>query len=245
MAIKLKALGATLMRALLLANLIIASLAVGWELLAAQGFGYRPAYRLLQIDRTIDQYGPLNQRRPGFQLTSFDERQRLFDAIVRAIHHRGEGLDQLVYRAGDGRVIGRLLTPAEVIHLQDVARLVSILRPVGWGAIALLLVGSIQLRRKSVSLPGKKLVIAGALLGCGGLGLIAVVGAETIFYQLHRWVFPPGHQWFFYYEESLMSMMMQAPNLFGVVAMFWALLAGLVMVAWYLVVGRKLRREEI
>lgn len=233
------------MWALFLTNLIIASLAVGWELLAAQGFGYRPVYRLLQIDRTIDQYGPLNQRRPGFQLTSFDERQRLFDAIVRAIHHRGEGLDQLVYRAGDGRVLGRLLTPAEVIHLQDVARLVSILRPVGWGAIALLLVGSIQLRRKSVSLPGKKLVFAGALLGCGGLGLIAVVGAETIFYQLHRWVFPLGHQWFFYYEESLMSMMMQAPNLFGVVAMFWALLAGLVMVAWYLVVGRRLRREGV
>ena len=206
------------MWALFLANLIIASLAVGWELLAVQGFGYRPAYRLLQIDRTIDQYGPLNQRRPGFQLTSFDERQRLFDAIVRAIHHRGDGLDQLVYRAGDGRVIGRLLTPAEVIHLQDVARLVSILRPVGWGAIALLLVGSIQLRRKSVSLPGEKLVIAGAVLACGGLGADSCGGCGDNFLSAASLGFSPGHQWFFYYEESLMSMMMQAPNLFGVVA---------------------------
>lgn len=45
--------------------------------------------------------------------------------------------------------------------------------------------------------------------------LLAVFGFETVFYQLHIWLFPADHQWFFYYEDSLMSTMMQAPVLFA------------------------------
>jgi hypothetical protein len=32
-------------------------------------------------------------------------------------------------------------------------------------------------------------------------------------------VFPEGHQWFFYYQDSLMSTLMKAPYLFGYIAL--------------------------
>lgn len=221
--------------------LLLASLSITWELMAAQGFGYRTLHAVLKIDQTIAEFGPQNFSRPGFQLTDLNERQRLFEAIVEAIHHRGAGLESLVYATHDGRSMGKLLTTAEVIHLQDVARLVSVVRPVGWAAIVVVLLGSVGLRKCQVVLPGRKLLIGVVVLLILLAGLLTALGGEAIFYQLHRWVFPAGHQWFFYYEESLMSMMMQAPNLFGAVALIWALLAGLVMATWYWLVGRWLR----
>jgi hypothetical protein len=38
-------------------------------------------------------------------------------------------------------------------------------------------------------------------------------------------VFPPGHAWFFYYEDSLMTTLMQAPHLFGFIAVAIGVLA--------------------
>ena len=53
-----------------------------------------------------------------------------------------------------------------------------------------------------------------------GLALIALIGFEAVFYQLHEWVFPANNQWFFYYQESLMTTLMQAPNLFAYIGGF-------------------------
>jgi len=54
----------------------------------------------------------------------------------------------------------------------------------------------------------------------GGLALASFdVGEGGLFAWLHEQVFPPGHQWFFYYQESLMTTLMKAPHLFGPVAL--------------------------
>ena len=45
------------------------------------------------------------------------------------------------------------------------------------------------------------------------------------FYALHEWIFPDNHQWFFYYQESLMTVLMKAPDLFGAISVLIALLA--------------------
>ncbi|PCI44447.1 MAG: hypothetical protein COB51_10150 [Moraxellaceae bacterium] len=112
-----------------------------------------------------------------------------------------------------------LLREPEVVHLQDVARLVGLIKPVGGGS---LLIGLCCLAglyfRKSTFPPIKVLFVYG-----GGffmlLALIGMIwGPTALFYQLHRWVFPDGHQWFFYYQESLMSTMMMAPDMFGYIA---------------------------
>jgi len=51
------------------------------------------------------------------------------------------------------------------------------------------------------------------------LVVFMVWGAKAIFYQLHIMIFPTDHQWFFYYQDSLMSTLMKAPDLFAGIAM--------------------------
>ena len=86
------------------------------------------------------------------------------------------------------------------------------------------------LLRNRQQLPSVKQLLAGLL----GLGVVVVavlvLGAEKVFYQFHVWIFPAGHQWFFYYEESLMSMMMKAPDLFGYIAIMLVVLAVIIQV---------------
>jgi hypothetical protein len=57
-----------------------------------------------------------------------------------------------------------------------------------------------------------------------------LIGPVKAFYWLHTLVFPPGHEWFFYYEDSLMSTMMKAPDLFGYIALLWASLSLLLLI---------------
>jgi len=223
---------------LLLGLVLMAALSLGWELMAWQNFGYRWLHDLIGIGSTIDHYGPLNLSHPNFHLTSVDERVRLFAGIVRAIHHQGAGLQALEYFGTDGQRIGLLLTEAELIHLQDVARLVNWVRPVGWVAAGLALISSIWIAVLGKQLSGRKLLVVASIWG----GLIVLgfllFGAKAVFYWLHTVVFPAGHQWFFYYEESLMSMMMQAPDLFGAIAMVWGLLTLVIMIIWYRLLHR-------
>jgi hypothetical protein len=63
-----------------------------------------------------------------------------------------------------------------------------------------------------------------------------------VFYGLHTWIFPPGHAWFFYYQDSLMTMMMKAPELFAYIALTLAVvsLACLMVMLW--LTGRLFRR---
>ncbi len=133
--------------------------------------------------------------------------------------------------------MGRLLTSAEITHLNDVARLVSVLRPL---AVLLSIGGSLWLRSKAPVLPGRELLFFSAGVMVIITVVLVTVGAENLFYQLHRWLFPADHQWFFYYEESLMSMMMQEPNLFGAIAVIWGLLVAALLAGWYASVGKYL-----
>ncbi len=63
-----------------------------------------------------------------------------------------------------------------------------------------------------------------AVIAICGFGVI-LIGPVKVFYQLHEWVFPDNHQWFFYYQESLMTILMKAPDLFGGIAILLIVLA--------------------
>lgn len=211
---------------LLALAVIIASLFLTWRVLAAADFAYPWFHQLLDIEATVAEYGPRNERRPGFERTDADERARLFGAIVDAVRADGRGLRGIVYRASAGREIGPLLTDAEIRHLQDVASLVTRFERIGWLSLALvpLLVAVAAVRREPPP------SASGLLAGLGGIVaaiavLVLLLGPVQVFYWLHERVFPPDHQWFFWYEESLMSMLMQAPNLFGAIAVLWFALA--------------------
>jgi len=204
---------------------------LSWQFNATSNFFYANWYEVLEIDKTIDKYGPSNKYKSGFEELNKAEHVRLFKGIVQAIQHKVESLKQLEYKNKNSSSSEKLLTDAEVIHLQDVANLVSRFKYLAYFG---LLVGVMLLSfmcMKKISMVKIKYHLLG---GCGFLALlvilIIIIGPTKVFYLGHELIFPNNHQWFFYYEESLMSTMMKAPVLFGPIAL--QLLLGTV-VLWF------------
>lgn len=210
---------------------MLLALFLSWHLSTRVNFLYPFWYDVLKIDATIQKYGPLNRYREDFQLTDKQERTRLFAGIVKAIDNDGEGLESLNYMNPQGQTIGPLLTQPEIIHLQDVAKLLGY---VNSGAIVvflmwLILTGWILIRKTPI--PSVLAVFASGLTGVIGITLLVLMlGPVKIFYLMHEWIFPPGHKWFFYYEESLMTLMMKAPVVFGPITLVLVITALLLCV---------------
>lgn len=214
-----------------------AAAALAWTLLSAIDFGYPLLYDALDIDRHIERYGPENRYRQGFATTTHAERQALFAAIVAAINRGGEGLREIAYRPATGGGPVPLLREPEVVHLAHVAHLIGILRLAGLAGAGWLALTVLALRRAGRPLGGRALWLGGGVV-IALAGIFAWAGFDPggWFDHLHEWVFPPGHQWFFYYQESLMTTLMKAPDLFGpmgaaLVTLTLTLLAGLLWLA--------------
>jgi len=197
----------------------LGSLFLAWRLLAVFDFMYPAIYETADIGAHIEKYAPLNRYRDGFELTTRNEHQRLFGDISVAIRDSGNGLGSLVYEDPDGKTLGVLLRPAEIIHLTDVAKLVGILEQAGLAAVFVLVAVLIIIRRQRILLPPPVRLFA---LAAGSVFVISIgviiAGPVDVFYGLHRRIFPSDNQWFFFYEESLMSTLMKAPDLFGYIA---------------------------
>ena len=214
--------------------LLLQATYVSWLLLAPSDFLYARWYQVMQIDRAILQYAPLNDYKQDFGKTDRAEHIRLFHEITRAIDgdqaQRQTRLNTLSYQDPQGKVIDTLMREPEVQHLMDVGKLVDDFKRtslLSFGVSAALLL--FLYRQRSV-FPGlKKLGLSFASLISAITLLIFVLGPVKVFYQLHIWLFPPQHQWFFYYQESLMTTFMQAPMLFGYIASALAALAMLIL----------------
>lgn len=212
---------------------VLAASYLAWLALAQFNFLYPLWYDLIGIDHTIEIYAPQNRYRQEFEQTSKAERTRLFAAIVDAIHNHGDGLRGLVYHDASGRPLNKLLRNAEVVHLQDVARLIDMIRLIG--IIAIFVAGMLlfTVRRQRLPMPSFISLTLSIVLPLGAIaGLVLVAGPVEVFYWLHTLIFPPGHEWFFYYQDSLMSTMMKAPDLFGYIACAWALLSLTLLLAF-------------
>jgi hypothetical protein len=194
--------------AILVAAGLLASLYLSWRALAAADFIYPLLYDAIGIGQHIDIYAPQNRYKRNFELT------------------RGQGLEGLTYRDTQGRQLGVLLRAAEVIHLRDVARLVRIMEIAGLLSLALVSFHLVLLRQLRLSLPAAGRLLAYTATGILALAVIVIaIGPVEVFYAFHRWIFPADHEWFFYYQDSLMSTLMMAPDLFGYIAVALVLLA--------------------
>ena len=192
---------------------------LAWQTSAATNFLYSVWYEVLDIDETISTYAPRNKNRQEFEQTNKHEQVRLFSGIVTGIQNKGEGLSELKYANSNGKVIDTLLTDAEVIHLNDVANLVSNFKHfaiigglIALIAFALMFVLKTKLTEFKYHLIGAVGIIVIIVI------FLQIVGPTKVFYAGHELIFPNNHQWFFYYEDSLMSTMMKAPVLFGPIA---------------------------
>lgn len=211
---------------LLVAAGLLASLYVSWRILAAVDFLYPVFYEAVGIGEHIDTFAPQNRYKRGFEQTSPEERKALFAAIGEAVRDHGRGLESIIYHDPQGNELGVLLRAAEIIHLRDVASLVHVLELAGLISLAVISFHLVLLRRRRLELPSTR-----RLLGYTGGGVLVLaivvvaIGPVEVFYAFHRWIFPEDHQWFFFYQDSLMSTLMKAPDLFGYIAVALVLLA--------------------
>jgi hypothetical protein len=200
---------------------------LGWLVLASVNFLYPLAYQGLDIGATLHTYVPQNRfGKQDYPVDDVAQHVQHFAAISHAIHAQGAGLAELAYHDAQGKFLGRLLTKDEVLHLQDVAHLVSAGMLFGALMTLLWLVWLGVMAQRGWRLPSVAGLLGGSSVFLVTLGtLLWLSGFQQVFYALHRWIFPADHAWFFYYQDSLMSSLMQAPNLFAVIGVAWLFLS--------------------
>lgn len=199
-------------------------LALTWTVLFKCNFFYGFWHDYGGIKETIEYFAPKNQHISDFENTTAAERNRVFQQISHAVHFNKNDLANITFSTPKG-IIKPMLHQREIIHLQDVATLISILMVITtlmtmiWGYLLW------QFKQKSQPLPSLKKQCLQLLLSIFLLLVLTLtIGATKVFYWLHELIFPSGHQWFFYYQDSLMSTLMSAPDLFGWIALEWLVL---------------------
>lgn len=223
-----------------LLSTFLVCLSLSWLALAKLQYLYPAWYSLLSIEQHIDTYAPQNHFKQGYELTSAVEHKEHFALIAEAVHNQGQGLADIDYLYLGHRV--PLLTHAEQVHLQDVANLIVGVKKLALilAAVPLLLLPWFWLKRIKPKVKTQMIWLFG-LIASATISLL-LIGAKRVFYQLHEWIFPQNHQWFFYYQESLMSTLMKAPDLFGAIGVAILLGGILLFVAVFGVLNKCIRQ---
>lgn len=208
---------------------LIALALVSWHLLAQFHFAYPSGYQLLDLDKHIAEFAPLNRYKDDFEFTAPEEHWRLFGEISAAVQSGGKGLGDISYTLKTGERTA-LMHEAEIIHLQDVANLIDVFYLTGIVCL-LIWIGLITYAYyQKLKLPAVKKILLGFLAGFVLIAIIvSAIGPTAVFYWFHVQVFPDGHQWFFYYQDSLMTTLMKAPDIFAFIAI---LLLSLLILLW-------------
>lgn len=199
-----------------LLSMLVASILLSWFALSVWDYGFSIWYEYYEIRSHIDHYGPQNRYINGLSSLSAQEHVRLFSEITQSVHNHGHGLANIGFSyQGKSQAMLRV---AEVVHLQDVANLIDGLRMLLYVSLLMVAVCVPVLVwihcRPIWKIQGSLLLAVIASL----VGWLVVEGPKDVFYQVHVWIFPPEHEWFFYYQDSLMSTLMKAPYLFGGIA---------------------------
>lgn len=198
----------------------VSSLYLCWLLSAKLDFLYPVWYKQLNIEQLIQKTGPRHRYKKNFHLTQPEEHFRIFARINHAVHHDVKQLSTIAYHNMNGEKIDFFLRKAEITHLIDVANLIQILNTMGLGSIVLFIATGLTILLRKIRFPGVlKLGMATAGASLVISTCIILIGPVELFYLLHHWVFPENNQWFFYYEDSLMTLMMHAPYLFGYISL--------------------------
>jgi len=206
---------------------LLCALWLAWGVLRPFDFAFDLWYSSLQLEQKIAHYAPANRFRFAFENTSYTERKEIYQQISHNIHAKEALFDQIVYRTQDGKVIDYFLTSPEIQHLEDVNRLITKAQWIGKVATALflsvccfyILIPSAQF---SLQAQGIVAIVITALL----FTPIVIFGPQKVFDTLHQTIFPANHPWFFFYEDSLMTLLMYAPYSFAVIS---ALLGGITL----------------
>ena len=206
-------------------TLFIVCLFLAWKSLSTVNFFFDRLYKFHAIDEQIEKYAPQNRNKTNFEITSSTEHHRIFAEIVSSINSRGDGLAEIEYFSTSGEKIDTFLTEDELTHLKDVSQLVVSSEQLVLILISLLVIfyGFCFYYKASRSRYFWKPV--GTILSFStmiltiilGAGIVMVIGPRTVFHILHELLFAGKGQWFFYYQESLMTTLLPE-SLFGTIA---------------------------
>ncbi len=192
---------------------------ISWNILVKTNFNYDFWYEKLNIKSTVDFYAPKNPQHKDFIYTDKLQHSRLFAEIVTATTSKPESLKHIRYKTAGASTSTQMLTQDEITHLNDVNALIMVFNLISYLAIASFI--PILILMLYLHIPPPRILATCSIATCivvtAGL-TIFLYGPVEIFYALHTIIFPAEHKWFFYYNESLMSMIMQAPNIFGYIA---------------------------
>jgi lipoprotein signal peptidase len=241
-----KALAKTLGNFGLTLALLVACIYVSWQVLSQANFLYDQIYEHNNLEAHVNEFAPLNRNdKKSFALTSKTERVRVFHDIAREINTGGGGLGSITYTPEGADAATTFLIEAERDHLQDVANLVSKLKPIG-ALISSLLIAFYGFcwyykvsRYKYFWRPSGIFVSLFQIAVVAALCLVITfaVGPQQTFYLLHEWAFSDKAQWYFFFEDSLMTTLM--PEI--VFANIAALIGILTALTW-MIVNVALRR---
>ena len=241
-----KALAKTLGNFGLTLALLVSCLYVSWQVLSQANFLYDQIYEHNNLEAHVNEFAPLNRNgKESFALTSKTERVRVFGDIAREINTGGGGLGSITYTPAGADAATPFLVEAERDHLQDVANLVSSLKPIGAVIASLLIVfygfcWYYKISRYLYFWRPSSIFVSLTQIAAVAVLCVAVtfaIGPQQTFYLLHEWAFSDKAQWYFYFEDSLMTTLM--PEI--VFANIAALLGILTVLTW-LVANFVLRR---
>lgn len=234
--------------------LLTFSLGISWQISKTTNFLYSFWYQTLHIDEVIKKNVPKNTHgKRDFPVDDFQLHEKMFAEIVDSIHQQGNQQSNTLSKISyfnHQSISKALLTKSEVVHLQDVANLLSSVEKLWWVNL-LMLMGMIFFycrKEQTISVnsirempTGKQKIISLLSFIILLVAILSIWGFTEVFYYLHTVVFPENHQWFFYYRDSLMATLMKAPDIFSAIA------AQLLLVALFLTWGVDaiLRRYQV
>jgi len=214
-----------LITSLLSVSLFVICLFLAWKSLSATNFFFERLYQLHAIDEQIKKYAPQNRNKENFELTQSSEHQRIFGEIVSSINSNGRGLAEISYFNSFGDKIDEFLTNDEITHLEDVSELIVYSTQIALSLTGVLIAvyGFFFYYKVSRSRyfwkPVTTLFSFSTMVFTLILitGFVFVIGARKVFHILHELLFADKGQWFFYYQDSLMTTLLPE-SLFGSIA---------------------------
>ncbi|MDN3651744.1 DUF1461 domain-containing protein [Thalassotalea ponticola] len=214
----IKKLTNTFMWLLFCSSAFIASLGASWQINSQFNFAYSSWYDRLDIKEHILTFAPQNRfNKQHFASTDKKQHVALFQQVVRAINNDGKGLENIRFTS-QGKIT-RLFTHDEVGHLNDVANVVNAFLQTALIASAISVLLAMLYISKRLPVPSTKLkIICLATVVIAVVMTFVLVGFKRLFKLMHDVVFADGYPWFFYYQDSLMSTFMKAPDLFASIA---------------------------
>ncbi|MBD1387985.1 DUF1461 domain-containing protein [Neiella sp. HB171785] len=206
-------------------------------------FGYPLWYELINIDGHIKRYAPLNKmKRKDFHLTDKSQHLLLFEQLNEAVHQQPEKLGDIQYTTNSGSK--PWLTESEIIHLKDVHQLLRDCMVIWWLCLPLAMVLLWLYWQSRLQFPSvqTRRAVAAVILLAGVTGYW-MVGFDDLYRLFHESVFPPQHQWYFDYHQSLMTTLLKAPDLFAIWAAQIGGLALIICIAALMAVQRRTKSK--